>query len=164
MVQNLKVTLSKYTHGGKKRILFFHFGYIIGFSNLHRQRERQVGKVCIGALNVSLQSITRGLWYIQLRGRESTCLLLPYDAFASKCLLSELQMPVDKFKIKSFSKEVEALYYLLRPKRKQTEQADKGIYILKQEKKIKKIFVIARLANWVQMVCCFHVFNGLAHI
>lgn len=56
-------------------------------------------------------------------------------------------MPVDKFKIKSFSKEVEALYYLLRPKRKQTEQADKGIYILKQEKKIKKIFVIARLAN-----------------
>ena len=71
-----------------------------------------------------------------------------YDAFASKCLLLELQMPVDKFKIKSFSKEVEALYYLLRQKkRKQAEQADKGIYILKHGKKIKKIFVITRLAN-----------------
>jgi len=56
-------------------------------------------------------------------------------------------MPVDKFKIKSFSEEADALYYSPRPIRKQAEQADKGIYILKHEKKIRKIFVITRLAN-----------------
>ena len=54
-----------------------------------------------------------------------------YDAFASKCLLLELQMPVDKFKIKSFSKEVEALYYLLRQKKgnRQSKQTKAYIYL-----------------------------------
>ena len=120
------------------------------------------------------------LWYVQLRGRESTQKwrehLLPYGTFSSNCLILELQMPVDNFKIKSFSEEVDALYYSPRPIRKQAEQADKGIYILllfflfffiwgiyilKHEKKIRKIFVITRLANWVQILLfpCSHWFS-----
>ena len=79
------------------------------------------------------------LWYVHLRGRESTKIwrehLLPCGTFVSKCLLLELQMPVDKFKIKSFSEEVDAQYYSPRQIRKQAEQANKGIYILKHERR-----------------------------
>ena len=87
------------------------------------------------ANNSGFSNLLQGsLRYVQLRWRKSTKKyrehLLPYDAFASRCLSLELQMPVDKFKIKSFSKEVEALYYLPRPKRnRQSKQTKVYIYL-----------------------------------